>query len=114
MGLDELLSELGKLKTIYEHPDWPKFKERKLPERVSFYYTNKEGQEAYWDQARIIKLDLRNMLLILEGAHGDPLNFDIFKIAHCKNAKTKESVQEIFFELMRMWRETYEPETSGE
>src|SRR5687768_14065524 len=67
MGLDELLSALQKTRTIQDHPDWAEFKLRKLPSYVSFYYTNQDGQEAYWDQARIIKIDLRKLQLIIEG-----------------------------------------------
>jgi hypothetical protein len=102
---------LRKPQTIQEHPDWAGFKARRFPQYVSFYYTNQDGQEAYWDQARIIKLDLKNLHLIVEGAHGDPLKFEIPKIMHCKDAKTGEKVQDIFFELTRMWRDIYQPET---
>ncbi len=109
-NLDKLISALADAKTIFDHPDWPAFKERKLPAFVSFYYINKNGEEAYWDQARIIKIDVRNMILLIEGSHGDPLKFDIFKISHCKNAQTGEKVQDILFDLMRMWQETYEPD----
>jgi hypothetical protein len=109
MGLDELFSAIQNSRTIQDHPDWAQFKARKLPQYVSFYYTNQDGQEAYWDQARIIKIDLKKMLLIVEGAHGDPLKFDIFKIMHCKDAKTGEKAQDIFFDLVRMWNDTYQP-----
>lgn len=108
MGLDELFDAIQNPRTIQDHPDWAAFKARKIPARVGFYYTNQDGQEAYWDAARIIRLDLKKMLLIVEGSHGDPLKFDIFKIKHCKNYETGEKVQDLFFELVRMWRETYE------
>jgi hypothetical protein len=111
MGLNELINALKKPQSIQEHPDWEAFKARRFPQTVSFYYTNQDGQEAYWDQARIIKLDLKNLHLIVEGAHGDPLKFEIPKIMHAKDAKTGEKVQDIFFELTRMWREVYQPET---
>ena len=110
MDLDKLLAALKAPTTIQEHPDWAEFKTRKFPKTVSFYYTNQDGQEAYWDQARIIKLDLKRLHLIIEGAHQDPLKFEISKIMHCKDAQTGEKVQDIFFELTRMWREVYEPE----
>ena len=112
MGLDELLSALQNTKTIQDHPDWAQFKMRKLPQYVSFYYTNQDGQEAYWDQARVIKLNLQKLQLIIEGAHGDPLKFDISKIMHCKDAKTGEKVQDLFFDLIRMWKDTYEQSES--
>ena len=110
MGFDELLSAIKNTKTIQDHPDWPQFRARKFPQYVSFYYTNKEGQEAYWDQARIIKLDLKKLLLIVEGSHGDPLKFEMQKIMHCKDAKTGEKVQDLLFDLIRMWQDIYEPE----
>jgi hypothetical protein len=109
MGLDELLSAIGNTKRIQDHPDWEQFKTRKIPQFVSFYYTNQNGQEAYWDHARIIKLDLKKMLLIVEGAHGDPLKFDMFKIMHCKDAKTGEKAQDLFFELIHMWNDIHPP-----
>lgn len=110
MGFDELLSAIAGQKSITDHPDWPRIREHPLPRFVSFYYTNQNGEEAYWDMARIIKLDLNRMVLVIEGAHGDPLNFDIFKIVHCKNAQTGDkAIQDLFFELIRIWRETYDP-----
>lgn len=110
MSFDELLSSLQNNRTVQDHPDWPRFRERKLPQYVNFYYTNKDGQEAYWEHARIIKIDLKNLHLIIEGAHSDPLKFEIRKIMHCKDAKTGEKVQDLFFDLIRMWDETYLPE----
>lgn len=110
MGFDELLSVIHNTKSIMDHPDWGVFADQALPEMICFYYTNKEGDEAYWDNARIIKLDIQKMILLIEGTHGTPLQFDIFKIQHCKDVKTGKSVQEIFFDLIRMWKETYEPE----
>src|SRR5690606_25583847 len=109
-GLDALLAALREQKSIQDHPDWEQFKARKFPQYLSFYYTSNDGQEAFWDQARVIKLDLRNLHLIVEGKHRDPLKFDIFKIMHCKDARTGEKVQDLFFELIRMWKETYEPQ----
>ncbi len=115
MGLDELLSALQQTRTIQDHPDWPAFSQRKIPRYVSFYYTNQDGQEAYWDQARIIKMDLKHLHLIVEGTHGDPLKFDMFRIMHCKDAQTGEKVQDLFFELIRMWKDIYEePEEASE
>ena len=114
MGLDELLSELSKTKNIQDHPDWEAFKTRKIPRFVSFYYTNQDGQEAYWDNARIIKLDLNKLLVIIEGTHGDPLRFDMTKISHCKDATNGEKVQDLFFEIIRMWRDIFEPDESEE
>ncbi len=110
MGFDELLSAIRKTKTIQDHPDWEAFKARKFPKNISFYYTNKDGQEAYWDQARIIKIDLQKLHLIVEGVHQDPLKFEIPKIMHCKDANTGEKVQDLFFELIRMWKDIYESE----
>lgn len=111
MGLDELLAAINQTRTIQDHPDWEAFQKRKLPQTVNFYYTNQNGQEAYWDQARILKLDLKQLYLIVEGSHGDPLRFEIAKIRHCKDAQTGEKVQDLFFELLRIWQETYEPES---
>jgi hypothetical protein len=109
MGFDELLNAIRHTKkSIQDHPDWPQFKTRRLPQSVSFYYTSQDGQEAYWDQARIIKLDLKKLHLIIEGAHGDPLKFEIARMMHCKDAKTGEKVQDLLFDLTRMWNETYE------
>lgn len=108
MGFEELLSAIQKTKTIQAHPDWPVFAAQKFPRFVSFYYTNQDGREAYWDQARVIKLDLRKLHLIVEGAHQDPLKFEIRKIMHLKDAQTGEKAQDLLFELIRMWRETYE------
>lgn len=113
MGLDELLAALGKPKTIQDHPDWEAFKQQKMPAFISFYYTNQHNQEAYWDHARIIKVELKNMLLIVEGAHQDPLRFEIAKIMHCKNAQTGENAQDLWFELLRMKREIAEMNASG-
>ncbi len=112
MGLDELMSALRQTRTIQEHPDWPRFAAQKLPRLISFYYTNQDGQEAYWDQARIIKIDLPKLHLIVEGKHGDPLKFEIPRIMHCKDAQTGEKAQALFFELARLWRETYTDPTS--
>lgn len=110
MDLDRLLNAIQAPKSIQEHPDWAEFKTRKFPQFISFYYTNQEGHEAYWDNAKIIKLDLKKLHLIIEGAHQDPLKFEIPKIMHCKDAKTGEKVQDIFFELTRMWNDIYQPE----
>lgn len=110
MGLDELFSAIRNTRTIQDHPDWEQFKARKLPQFVSFYYTNQNGQEAYWDNARILKLDLKKLYLLIEGTHGDPLKFELTKIMHCKDAKTGEKLQDLFFELIRMWKDTYEIE----
>lgn len=108
MGLDELFSALQNTKTIQDHPDWPAFKAKKFPRNISFYYTNQDGQEAYWDCARVIKLDLKKLHLIVEGTHGDPLKFDMMKISHCKNADTGDKVQDLFFDLIQMWQDTYQ------
>jgi len=110
MGLDELFSAIQNTRTIQDHPDWPHFQARKLPQTVSFYYTNQNGQEAYWDHARILKLDLKKLYLMIEGVHGDPLKFELARIMHCKDAKTGEKVQDLFFEIIRMWKDIYEPE----
>lgn len=109
MGLDELFSALQKPQTLQDHPDWPAFKAQKFPATLSFYYTNEKGQEAYWDHARVLRLDLKKLLLIIEGTHGDPLKFDILKIMHCKNAQTGEKVQDLLFDLTRMWQDIYQP-----
>jgi hypothetical protein len=108
MGLDELFEALKQPKRIQDHPEWETFKTRKFPQYLSFYYTNQDGDEAYWDQARIIKLDLKSLYLIIEGTHGSPLKFDIMKIQHAKDAKTGEKVQELFFELTRLWKDVHE------
>lgn len=113
MGLEELFSAIQNTRTIQDHPDWPDFAVRKFPQSVSFYYTSKDGQEAYWDQARVIRLDLRKLHLIIEGTHGDPLKFEIPKIMHCKNAQTGEKVQDLLFDLTRMWKDTYETDDSS-
>jgi hypothetical protein len=114
MGFEELMSAIKKTRTIQDHPDWPLFAAKKFPQFISFYYTNQDGQEAYWDQARVIKLDLRKLHLIVEGAHSDPLKFEIRKVMHCKDARTGDKVQELLFELIRMWQDTYEtPQAEG-
>lgn len=106
MGFDELLKALRQTPSITDHPDWAAFKARPFPKAISFYYENNDGQEAYWDSMPVIKLDLARMLLILEGAHGDPLRFDVAKISQCKNADTGERVQDWFADLMIMWQDT--------
>lgn len=108
MGFEELMSAIQNTRTLQDHPDWPAFAAKKFPQFISFYYTSQNGQEAYWDQARVIKLDLRKLHLIVEGAHSDPLKFEIRKMMHCKNAKTGEKVQDLLFDLIRMWQDTYE------
>ena len=108
--MEHPLAALRKPKTIQEHPDWEAFKTRKFPRTISFYYTNQDGHEAYWDNARIIKIDLEKLHLIIEGAHGDPLKFEIPKIMHCKDTQTGEKVQDIFFDLHQMWKDVYQPE----
>lgn len=110
MDMDRLLAALQKQQTIQDHPDWEQFKATKFPQFISFYYTNQDGQEAYWDKAKIIRMDLKRLHLIIEGAHGDPLKFEIPKIRHAKNTQTGEKVQDIFFELHRMWNDIYQPE----
>jgi len=107
MEIDRLLAALKATKTIQDHPDWETFKNAKFPKVISFYYTNQDGQEAYWDNAKILRMDLKRLHLIIEGAHGDPLKFEIQKIMHAKNTQTGEKVQDIFFELTRMWNDTY-------
>lgn len=110
MDMDRLFAALQAPKTIQDHPDWEQFKTLKFPKLISFYYTNQDGHEAYWDHAKIIKIDLKKLHLIIEGAHRDPLKFEISKIMHCKDAQTGEKVQHIFFELNRMWNDIYQPE----
>lgn len=116
MGLDDLLAALGapSPKGLTDHPDWPAFAERKIPAYISFYYTNQQGQEAYWDMARVIRVDLRHLQLIIEGSHGDPLRFDIPRMAHCKNSQTGEKIQPLLFDLIRMWQDIYDPPTPAE
>jgi hypothetical protein len=107
--LQRLLAALKTPQTIQDHPDWEAFKQVKFPQFLSFYYTNQEDQETYWDNARIIRLDLKKLHLIIEGAHGDPLKFEIPRIMHAKNTQTGEKVQHIFFELHRMWNGIHQP-----
>lgn len=108
MGLDELMNALGDVKSVRNHPDWPAFTEEKIPAAISFSYTNKDGHESYWDNAHIIKLKVDKLILVIEGEHGDPLNFDILKIRDAKDYATGKKVQHIFFELIRLWKDTHE------
>ncbi|MBX2860405.1 MAG: hypothetical protein KTR14_04175 [Vampirovibrio sp.] len=107
MGLDELWNALQQQKSIKNHPDWTTVANRTLPAYVNFYYTNKDGKEAYFERLPVIKVDMDRLLLIAEGTQGDPLRFDITKIMHCKDAVTGEKVQDLFFELIRLWNETH-------
>lgn len=114
MGFEELLAALQSSRTIQDHPDWPAFAVQKFPQRVSFYYTSQDGQEAYWDQARVVKLDLMKLHLVAEGTHGDPLKFDLRRIMHLKDAQNGQKHQDLVFELIRMWEETYTPTREAE
>jgi len=112
MNWDKLLAALKKNKatespSITNHPDWPKLKDQALPQSVSFYYENKAGDESYFENLAVIKLDLKRLLLVAEGRQGDPLRFDLKKVSHCKNAQTGEKVQDLIFELIRLWQDTY-------
>jgi len=110
MDMERILAALKTQKSIQDHPDWEQFRQVRFPQTLSFYYTNQDGQEAYWDNAKILRLDLKKLHLIVEGAHGDPLRFEIPKIMHAKNPQTGERVQHIFFDLHRMWNEIFLPE----
>ncbi len=114
MGLDELLNELNRPKkiekSIKDHPKWPEFCDRAIPATVSFYYENKDGEEAYFERLPVIKFDLKRLFLIAEGSQGDPLRFDIARISHCKNGQTGEKVQDLLTDLAQMWREVFKPQ----
>lgn len=107
MGFDELMSAIQNTRTIQDHPKWAEFAAQKFPKIISFYYTSQDGKEAYWDQARVIRLDLRKLHLIVEGVHRDPLKFEIRKVMHCKNAQTGAKAQDLLFALIEMWEDTY-------
>lgn len=115
-GWQALMSALGapgasprslKPMTLTEHPSWPKVKEQKMPKLINFYYINQDGDEAYWENARIIKLDIPKRHLIVEGRHGDPLVFDFARIQTCRDAQTGNLIQNLFDELKQIWLDCY-------
>ncbi len=92
-------------KRIQEHPDWAAFKEQPFPARIHFYYPNPQGKEFYWENVRVIKLDLTRCQLIGEGHHGDPIRFDIAKMVTPRHAQSGANLQGLFGDLLRMWQE---------
>ena len=113
-GWQALMSALGtapsrrsKPMALSEHPNWAKVKERKLPKQINFYYINQSGDEAYWENATVIKLDIPKRHLMVEGRHGDPLVFDFARIQTCRNAQTGDLIQNLFDELKQIWLDCY-------
>ncbi len=94
--------------TVKNHPDWPEFVRQEIPDSLSFSYTNEEGHESYWTDAPLIKIKSDKLILMIEGEHGDPLNFDIRRIMDASDARTNKKVQGLFFDLVRMWKDTHE------
>jgi hypothetical protein len=101
-------------KRIQDHPDWAAFKEQPFPARIHFYYPNPQGKEFYWDNVRVIKLDLTRCQLIGEGHHGDPIRFDIAKMTTPRHAQTGANLQGLFGDLVRMWQEVQQEEEKQE
>jgi hypothetical protein len=97
-------------KRVQDHPDWAAFKEQPFPARINLYYPNPQGKEFYWENVRVIKLDLARCQLIGEGHHGDPIRFDIAKMVTPRHAQTGASLQGLFGDLVRMWQEVQMPE----
>ena len=105
-AMDELIKALRQ-PALMNHPDWPAVADMAMPAAISCYYTNEAGDEAYWENVPVLKLDLHRLLLVVEGRHGDPLRLDVRRISSAKNAATGEPVQDLFHELARLWRDTH-------
>lgn len=113
-GLGRLMAALGasgesptKPKRMQDHPKWAAVAETPMPSQLSFYYTNQQGVETYFDRMTVIKLDLSKLQFLLEGHMGDPLRFDLTKMTGTKNSQTGVSVQDLISDLCLIWHQTY-------